>query len=329
MKKKYALSLAASSAVLLCLIVLIGCTEKSDTYEHASAWAYYAEGENRKADLFLVCPTVDMGRSGNLNMSLDDEKTKSNFIGALNMERGIYENSARMYAPFYRQMTFPGYSLPPEEREKYLQIAYADVRKAFIHFAKVTGQSPIILAGFSQGSDMVIRLLKEFFDDENLSRRLVAGYCIGWKLTEDELREFPHLSPARGETDTGCIIVFNSESHGVRDSLLIPSGTRSICINPLNWRTDSVPAHSSMHLGACFTDYKGAITREVAAFCGARIDPARGSLIADGIDPKEYANPLFPQGVYHIYDYQFFFRNLQKNVQDRLDAFLRENADRK
>ena len=51
-----------------------------------------------------------MGKNGNYNMSLDDTDIKESFVGALNMERGIYESSATMYAPYYRQMTFPVYS---------------------------------------------------------------------------------------------------------------------------------------------------------------------------------------------------------------------------
>ena len=35
---------------------------------------------------------------------------------------------------------------------------------------------------------------------------------------------------------------------------------------------------------------------------------------------------LFSDGVYHLYDYQFFYRNLQENVGVRLDAYLKDRA---
>lgn len=35
---------------------------------------------------------------------------------------------------------------------------------------------------------------------------------------------------------------------------------------------------------------------------------------------------MFPDGSYHIYDYQFFYRNLQENVGKRLEAYLSANA---
>ena len=32
--------------------------------------------------------------------------------------------------------------------------------------------------------------------------------------------------------------------------------------------------------------------------------------------------PGLPEGAYHIYDYQFFFRNLQENVKLRVDTYF-------
>ena len=60
-------------------------------YAKEENWAYFGIGEDKEADLFLVCPTVDM--RDEYNMSMDDEETKGSFYGALNMERGIYEDS--------------------------------------------------------------------------------------------------------------------------------------------------------------------------------------------------------------------------------------------
>ncbi len=31
---------------------------------------------------------------------------------------------------------------------------------------------------------------------------------------------------------------------------------------------------------------------------------------------------IFPEGVYHKYDYSFFFNNLKENVKVRVEAFL-------
>lgn len=314
--------------ILLAAMVLSlfsGCSDKADgiDYSKTENWAYHAVGEGKAADLFLICPTVDMGKAGNFNMSMDDEKTKSSFVGALNMERGIYEDTATMYAPYYRQMTFPVYSMSEEEMKPYLDIAYRDVSDAFEYYMEnVNGGRPLILAGFSQGSQLLLMLMKEYFDDPEYKKLLVAAYCIGWRVTEEDISEFPHLRMAEGAEDTGVIISFNSEAEGVRGSIVVPEGVRTLGINPLSWRTDSEPADRSLNEGACFTDYGGNIKSEIAELTGAYLDPERGTLRVTDVSPEDHSSSLFPDGVYHLYDYQFFFRNLQKNVALRTEKFL-------
>ena len=110
----------------------------------------------------------------------------------------------------------------------------------------------------------------------------------------------------------------------MKSSVTVPEGTRAFAINPLNWRTDGLRAHKSWNRGACFTDFSGAITKEIPKLTGAYIDPNRGTLKATDVSPKDYPPvlPMFSEGVYHIYDYQFFYRNLQENVAARIEAYL-------
>ena len=258
-------------------------------------------------------------------MSMDDAETKANFLGALNMERGIYEDSARLFAPYYRQAAMQVYGLTAEQREPYLELAYRDVSAAFATYLEKWNEGrTIILAGFSQGADMCYRLLQEYFGDAELAERLVATYAIGWPLTEEMCARYPQLRPAQGADDTGVIVSFECEAEGVTGTFIVPEGTRALSINPLNWRTDSAPASKEENLGACFTDYSGSIVRDAGALCGAYIDPARGVLKVTDVSPEDYPAVVtgLPEGAYHIYDYQFFFRNLQQNVQLRVDACL-------
>ena len=62
---------------------------------------------------------------------------------------------------------------------------------------------------------------------------------------------------------------------------------------------------------------------------GAYIDPERGSLKVTDVTPEEYPPQLsvFTDGVYHLYDYQFFYRNLQENVAVRVDSYLAQQED--
>ena len=298
-------------------------------YFDMSNWAYWDEGEDKTADLFFVCPTVDMGKGGNLIADINNEKYRSSFVGATNMELGIYNGSLNVFAPYYRQATFPVYNFPEEEREVYLDIAYEDVKNAFLVYADtIRPSTPLVLAGFSQGADLDIRLMKDLFDEPEYQRRLVAAYAIGWKLTEDEVKEYPHLVPAQGETDTGVIVTFNSEAPEVTASLTVGENEKTYAINPLNWKTTSEVADKSLNKGACFTEYSGNIKEEIPEFTGAYLDEKRGTLKVTDVDKGEYSSSMFDEGVYHLYDYQFFFRNLEENVNARLSAYNEKYADR-
>lgn len=291
-------------------------------YSNKDSWAYWNKGEDKSADLFIVCPTVDMGKNGNLNADIADEKYRSNFIGALNMELGIYDDVAAVYAPYYRQAAFTVYGMDEEQRENNIDFAYEDVKNAFLYYVENSDKDrPLILAGFSQGSDMVLRLMEELFDENEYQDRLVAAYCIGWSLTDENLAKYPHLKAAQGESDTGVIVTFNSEAEDITASLMVGENEKTNAINPLNWKTDSTSADKSLNKGACFTDYSGSITKEVPNLTGAYIDETRGTLKVTDVNAEDYSNSLFEDGIYHLYDYQFFYRNLEENVAVRLDAY--------
>ena len=297
-------------------------------YAKEENWAYFGLGEDKDADLFLICPTVDT--RDEYNMSMDDEEVKQSFSGALNMERGIYEDNTRMFAPYYRQAAMKIYNLSPEEREPYLELAYQDVSAAFSWYLENKNEGrPIVLAGFSQGADMCYRILKEYFGDSALQQQLVAVYAIGWPMTEQMITEYPQIVPAASENDTGVVVSFECESEDVTGTLIIPEDMKALSINPLNWVTDSTPADKSLNTGACFTSYSGKIKQEVPELCGCYIDPERGALKVTDIMPEEYPPILsfLPEGSYHLYDYQFYFRNLQQNVEQRIKAYMESLAE--
>lgn len=319
--------------IMLLLVLAAFCSLASaqePDYADTGSWAYWRVGENKPADLFIVCPTVDLGTGGNKNMSLADNEAKKNFYGALNMERGIYEQHCRMYAPYYRQAVLADYDLPANEAEPYFNFAYKDVRAAFVYYMQHENNGrPFVLAGFSQGAEMCLRLLKEFGNEDFVKNNMVACYAIGWRFTPQEAKQYPYIRPAQSADDLGTVIMFNSEAPEVTSSLIVPHGEKSFCINPLNWRTDGTMADKALNSGACFTDYSGSIKREVPQLTGCHIDSERGTLKVTDVDKKEFVPglPLFSEGVYHIYDYQFFYRNLQQNVNLRIKTFMEERQE--
>lgn len=326
--KKQGIIAALLLLITLCFIVYVN-KQTQNIYSDRDNWAYLETEENAKvADVFFICPTVYGGDDSTFNMSLDDAETKENFLGAINMEKGIYDAECRFFAPYYRQAALYVYTMDIADREQYLDFAYKDIKRAFEYYLKNYNEGrPIVLAGFSQGADLSIRLLKDCFADADTNKLLVACYAIGWSITEEELQEYSHLKVAEGESDIGVIISFNSEAEDVTDSLMIPEGTKTYAMNPLNWKSDETFADCSLNMGACFTDYSGDIVTEIPQLTGAYIDSTRGALKVVDVTVEEYPPvlPIFEEGVYHLYDYQFFYRNLQDNVATRVAEYVKGN----
>lgn len=316
------------SLIAICLLTF---TAYATDYSDMENWAYWAEDASvdSQVDCFFVAPTVYFAQEEVYNMALDNEAAKGDFLGASNMERGIYDQDCTMYAPYYSQVALEVYSMDDEMEAAYLDMAYADVREAFLYYMTYENQGrPVVLAGFSQGADMCIRLVKEFFQEDVYGNQLVACYAIGWGITQEEVDAYPHIQMAQSAQDTGVIVTFNTEAPEIETSLMVPETTLSI--NPLNWESDSTYAPAELNLGACFIDYTGAVVAEIPALTGAYLDEIRGTLIVDdSITPTEYPPILdiFEDGIYHIYDYLFFYRNLQENVGERVEAYLAENTE--
>ena len=309
--------------ILLFIFLLLVCSSTwgENIYSKPANWAYFAEGESN-VDLFLIAPTVDINNE--YNMSLSDDYTMGNFLGALNMQRGIYEASTRMYAPYYRQMSLKAYELPEISRDKYLDIAYKDISEAFAYYLTHENKGrPIILAGFSQGAQMCYKLLEDFFRDEELQSQLIAVYAIGWPLDVEFMKKNTHIKPAKSENDFGVVIVFDCEAPEITATSITPENIKAYAINPLNWKTDETFADKNFNLGACFTDYSGEIKSEIQNFCGAYLDTKRGVLKIPDLVSSDYPPVVsfLPVGAYHVYDYMFFFRNLQENVKTRIKSF--------
>ena len=293
-------------------------------YTREENWAYLGTEEDKPVDVFFVAPTViDDG----VYLRTEEGIQRKKMMLSLNNHRGIYAEQGAFYAPYYRQMAAEVYTWAPEEQKPWRDQAFGDVAAAFRAYLELyNGGRPFILAGFSQGGELIIRLMIEFFDPDTeegraLLDRLVAVYAIGAGLPESTVAAYPWLRPADSAWDTGVIISFDCEAPGVTGTVLLPAGSRSLSINPLSWSRDGDYADKSLNLGAYFPG----IDTEVPQFCGCYIEPERGALVVPGINPEHFPvdEDVLPPGNLHEYDYQFFYRNLQDNVRQRVEAFFR------
>jgi hypothetical protein len=213
------------------------------------------------------------------------------------------------------------------------QLGARDVEAAFDYYLKhFNNGRPFILAGHSQGTMTLINLMRKRFNDPKLRKLLVAAYLIGYSVTKDDFKKYPWMKRAQGAEDTGVVITYNTEGPGSTGSPVYLEG--AVAINPLNWKNDSTPAGRREHLGALFfNDAKGRLIEEVDNFSGAYVDTQKGVLVIT--DMKKPASPQidlvhlgrYPAGVYHRYDYAFWFNNLKENVKKRINAYFKKHAE--
>ena len=292
-------------------------------YADLQNWAYYGLGEDRPVDVFLICPTVDI--ESETNSPEINDKLRESFAYALDLEKGIYEETGRLFSPYYRQMSINAYRLPEEEFGQAESIAYRDISDAFRWYLDNENDGRgLILAGFSQGSEMCLKLLEEYFGTESaeaeaLRGQLITVYAIGWRVTEEMTEQYPQIVPASGGDDIGTVVAFDCEDGTLTGTIVIPEGVRTMSINPLNWKTDDTPADKILNKGAVM----GTGAEPVPGLCGAYIG-RRGELVVTDIEKEDYPPGLdiFPEGAYHVYDYLFFFTNLKENLATRAQAWM-------
>ena len=308
------------------------CSSEAPDYSVASSWLALSSEVPREVDVFYVYPTIYIDKFP-LNMDIYREDLRENARGLLTAQAGVYSGAANLFAPFYRQQSAATQGMEADNggrdgfADPVFRVGYEDVARAFEYYlANLNTSRPFILAGHSQGAMVIIELMRRKLGDQELLRRLVAAYAIGYTVKRSDLQNYPQLKLAQGETDTGVIITYNTQGKGAVGSPVLLRD--AVAVNPLNWKTDATPAGCESNIKAVFfNDATGEVLEEIQHFCGACIDPVTGALLATDIKTPEIIDlqklGRWPDGVYHRFDYAFFYTNLQVNVTKRISAYLR------
>ena len=220
---------------------------------------------NARADLFYLSPSIFYSTTqwnGDWNSSSARYLMREAIIPQQAM---LYNHVARVFAPMVRQMSGFAYFADGAKdalRRRAADVAYGDARAAFEHYLRSWGGSrPFILAGHSQGSEYVLRLLRDVVArDDALRSRFVAAYVPGMPLYQHHLARIGF--PACVVPDaTGCVAAWQSVEEGFGD--LFPFETsdpelrrrpgeppKRVCVNPLTWTNSTEYAGPELNSGA-------------------------------------------------------------------------------
>ena len=274
------------------------------------------EIRSQRADVFFIHPTSYFGEeetspwNADLNDTTVNKETDSKSIL---FQASVFNGSCRVFAPRYRQANMKAfYVFGTPVANKAFDLAYSDVKKAFLYFLKHYNKNrPIIIASHSQGSLHAIRLLQEFFDGKPLQNRLVCAYIVGYQIKKDAFKMLPI---GERPDQTGCFVGWRSYAKGEIPKGIEAENGNSLCVNPLTWTLDKQWVSSELHQGI-MNSFETIVPHTV----GAGIEPSSKILWIDTQVMLDKEKKTIKN--YHVWDYNLFWLNIRQNVKQRIDAF--------
>ncbi len=285
-----------------------------------------------RAAVFFIHPT-SLLTAAHWNASLDDGATNER---ARLFVRGLaspFAGATEIWAPRYRQAAFGAFLTDDPAGKRALDAAYADVVLAFDQFlASIPDDEPIVLAGHSQGSFHLIRLLHERVAGKPLAKRIAAVYAIGWPVSLE--RDLPGMGfPACARADqAGCVVSYLSFADPADPGMMLDAwarqpgldgqphkGSTVLCSNPLTGGIGgSAPA--SANLGTLVPDLTLANGALATGAVGASCRPDGMLSIGAGYAMGPY---VLPGENYHVYDIPLFWANVRADFARRVAAWKR------
>lgn len=280
--------------------------------------------------VFFIHPTSFIDRT-QWNAPLDDADSQRIARVYLRGMASPFNQASEIWAPKYRQATFGAFLTDSPEAKAALKAAYADVKQAFAVFtASVGPETPIVLAGHSQGALHLLQLLREEVVGTDIAPRIAAIYAIGWPISVNH--DLPALGfPACATSNQpGCIMSWSSFAEPADPSPVLESYSQSVgfdgtlrgnskilCTNPLTGGIGGV-AVAAKNLGTLVPDETMSSGELVPAAVPARCSGEGLLLIGD---PPQMGSAVLPGNNYHVYDIPLFWKNLQENVAGRVAAW--------
>ena len=304
-------------------------SEKVETPDYSDKNNWMRQPEITKdVDVFYVYPTeyVDDTEGAPTYADINEKTMREPAQETYQMQATAYEESANVFAPYYRQANM---AVVSRMSLKELTAALDSIPKRDVfaaldyYFEHLNGGRPFILAGHSQGSAMQRLVLAEYMKAHpDYLKRMIAAYVIGFSITEDYLKANPHLKFAERADDTGVIVSWNTEgaANEGKDNLVVLPG--AISINPLNWKRDATYASAEENLGGYIYNEKTEQLEVVPHAADAQLNLKRGVVVTTtkAVAPVSYTT-VFGPASYHESDYSLYYNNIKANVAARIAAY--------
>lgn len=197
---------------------------------------------NAPIDCFYVYPTVSTDPGQNSDMNPDAAE-----INVIKQQFARFASKCRPYAPMYRQITLVGLrkalAAPGAALNWGEGIQYDDVRDAWNYYLKNDNKGRgVVLVAHSQGSFILIDLIKREIDGKPIQSKLVSAILMGTVVPVEKGKDvggaFQHIPLCHTASQLGCLISFAS----FRSTVPPPANTlfgrvpdanmAAACVNP-------------------------------------------------------------------------------------------------
>src|SRR5260221_3910117 len=199
----------------------------------------FHSAKNPAIDCFYVYPTVSNEPGGNSDLTIAGAEKN-----VVNAQFARFAAKCRLFAPMYRQVTLTGVraliagKAIPADRD----MGYNDVLAAWTYYLAHDNQGRgVVLVGHSQGSGVLMRLIKEEIDGKPVQGKLISAILMGTSLPvpkgADVGGAFKHVPVCRSNSQTGCVIAFADFRVNVPPPAnsrfgKAPEGMQAVCANP-------------------------------------------------------------------------------------------------
>ncbi|MEG1572079.1 MAG: DUF3089 domain-containing protein [Bacteroidales bacterium] len=304
-------------------------------YTQEQAWYQGFQKSKAEVDVFYIYPTVTFDTYTDVGdtvfyMDVFNPKQRTSVEKQMKFNQEVIAADYNFFAPYYRQITLENWIQDKTIYSERLQLSIQDIQAAFAYYMKNLNQGrPFILMGHSQGSKIIIELLKKGLTAKE-TKQFIVAYAIGFSLDSIETTNYPSLVPAKDSVDLGVLIAYNT--------ICTPTGIMSVlannyyCINPISWTCDTTISSKN--------DYRGHVKNYNWETGTYELDTTplqmkitkENMLYTSDLNPQDYKMPLllralFPLGSLHTEEVALYAMNIKYNMAQRVRAF--QKAQRK
>lgn len=287
---------------------------KKDPSDSIPAFLKREELINYGVDVFFIHPTTYTSNdfknwnAGILNQELNNKTDFSTIL----YQASAFNSVGSIYSPRYRQAHIKAFYIEPTLSKPYFDTAYDDIKKAFIYYLEnYNNDKPIIIAAHSQGTKHAGKLLKEFFENKPLQKKLVCAYIIGMPIPDNYFTTIP---VCENSDQTGCYVGWRTYKKEYVPEEVSKEKFKSVVVNPLTWKTSDEYVSSNKN--------KGGVLKQFNKLVPGVVDAQIHGNILWSSKPDVLGKIFITQKNYHIGDINLFYMNIRENAVNRCKQYF-------